>query len=186
MSDSTISSEGGPRFGIKWMTITHAALLELLGAVRWHKDGSDISGELGFLHRSECPVTSWIILAPQLSEQGTRVWRIGPDLVLTCISRSRPSPSRFNVFSVPAHLEFARWLVGASTTSFESQGLKPVKATGILLLYPTLERIGKKILLGSPVMGFGLQLPDSPSASRVAFRVRNRAKPDEVVVPLKK
>ena len=78
---------------------------------------------------------------------------------------------RFGVFSSPEHLAYAKWLVGGHEAAFVSP-LRPKRETGVLLFYPTRERSsGRDASALEPVMGFGIVLPASKGAERIAFSV---------------
>jgi|CXWL01.1.fsa_nt_gi hypothetical protein len=170
---------------VRWATASHDEVLGFLTGIAWHGGAKQLAGEIGFLGREECPVRDWIILAPQVHDSKAGTWEIWKGLRLACISRTRPATdTRFGVFSDPSHLEYARWIVGSSSIKFGgSDGISPSKSRGVLLLYPTREKKGAAVEKGLPVMGFALQLPNSPSARRAAFTVQRKSTPDAIVVP---
>jgi hypothetical protein len=148
-------------------------MIRLLKKIVWDKAGSGIGAEIEYLTREPRPVDSWIIVAPQVGEVGKAgTWHAG-NHEFNCISRTRYE-SRFNVFSTPTHVQFAKWLVGNKEVEFDSPSLKPKVRRGILLFYPTMERNGGKDISDVlPVMGFSLALPAaSANNGRIAFRAK--------------
>lgn len=185
---AVVKSSGSPgrQFGIKWCKAPHKDVLRLLNNFSWEKTGSEIKAEIKYLGENECPVDSWIVLAPQVREKiDVDPWSVG-DEVFRCVERTR-LPNRFNAFSSPEHRNFAKWLVGGTAEKFDSPKLKQNTRTGVLLLYPTQEmkdtKKAKKAKPGLPVMGFALVLPaDSSQLKRVVFTLRKKSDPNAVVV----
>jgi hypothetical protein len=99
------------------------------------------------------------------------VWRIGKQ-EFNCITRTR-FETRFNVFSVPEHVRFAKWLVGDEGAKFTCPGLRPTDNRGVLLFYPTIEKdVHRESAKSDPVMGFALVLPVRSGTARIAFGVK--------------
>ena len=116
----------------------------------------------------------WALVMPQIGDDPEAgIWQVGKDK-FNCIRRSRFA-TRFNVFSDPAHVRFAKWLVDGTDDVFHSPQLKPKSRMGVMLLYPTKEKGLKKKEMSSilPVMGFGLVLPATgKNIGRRAFKVK--------------
>lgn len=166
--------DSGSGFEVKWCGASQDEVLGILEHVSWTKAGSSIDAEIEYLKRHPRPVDSWLVMAPQVGDRAEGgVWRVGNE-EFRCISRTR-TDTRFNVFSTPDHLRFAKWLVGDDETDFQTKELKRKKRVGVLLLYPTREKNSddNKIAASIPVMGFGLMLPAGAAQSRrIAFRTK--------------
>jgi hypothetical protein len=168
-------------FALKWCEVANREIIDLLAKFAWDKGGSGIDAELAYLSRNPQPVDAWIVLAPQLGSDasGGHV-RIGSN-EFSCIVRAR-FETRFNVFTVPEHVAFAKWFVGEEK-DVRCSDLKPRKRTGVLLVYPTKIKIApNKAKSGTPAMGFALVLPETAEHQRIAFRVRSGSNPNAVVV----
>jgi hypothetical protein len=165
-------SPAGPSLKFKWTNASQDAIIDVLKQVAWDKAGSPIGAEIEYLTRDPRPVDFWCIIAPQIGERGEAgAWRVG-DQKLNCISRAR-FESRFNVFSTPNDVRFAKWLIGDRTVTFSCRELQPDTRRGILLFYPTFEKdsneeLGKTL----PAMGFSLALPSTGNNDRVSFRTK--------------
>lgn len=158
-------------FDIKWSEVGNSEIVSLLKGVTWEgksEKANPISAEIAYLSRAVCPIEGWLFVAPQVNGEADP-WEVG-DLALNCVARSRIEASpRIGVFSSPEHVRFAKWLVGEQGATFDS-ALKPRKKTGVLLFYPTRERLEKGTRTGAPVMGFAIVLPrDDRSDMRIAF-----------------
>ncbi|WP_050418969.1 Z1 domain-containing protein [Bradyrhizobium tropiciagri] len=173
-SDVKGQGKNADRISIKWSTASHKDVLSVLKKVSWDAAGSGIKAEIQYLSGNECPVDSWVLVMPQVGDDPQAgVWHAGKD-EFNCIFRTRFA-TRFNVFSTPTHVKFAKWLVGGNDIDFDSPQLNPKSRTGVMLLYPTkeIEFTGKKASSVLPVMGFGLALPATASnVGRKAFKVK--------------
>lgn len=161
------------KLDVKWSEISNDYLVSLLKSLQWDKPGCRINAEIGFLEKKGCPINSWIVLAPQVGKgSAAEEWEVG-DEKFRCVARTR-GETRFGVFSSPGHVDFAKWLVGEKSDKFDSSELKQAKNRGVLLFYPTREKIDEgKVKKGTPVMGFALVLPDSElGPQRVAFQAK--------------
>jgi hypothetical protein len=162
------------KFKIKWRAAPHEDVLRVLKSVCWDAGGSGIGAEIEYLGGKDRPVDSWALVMPQIGDDpDAGVWTVGKSK-FTCIRRSRVT-TRFKVFSTPAHVRFAKWLVGSTDDNFDSPQLRPRNRMGVMLLYPTKERnLSKKELKSFlPVMGFGLVLPATgKNIGRKGFRVK--------------
>jgi hypothetical protein len=158
----------------KWCEASHKDVLRILDRVSWDAAGSGIKAEINYLSGEGGPVSSWVILMPQIGDDPeVGVWRVGKN-EYQCVRRTRYA-TRFSAFSTPEHRRLARWLVGGKDSNFESQRLKPRSQTGVMLLYPTKERdLGKGEMSSIlPVMGFALVLPPKGiNLGRQAFKVK--------------
>ena len=168
--DVSATGTRAAKFQVKWAQVAHKEMVSLLESVAWDKEGNPIQAQIEFLSRKIAPIESWLLVAPQVEESHAGSWTVGKES-LSCIARTRTG-SRFGVFSSPEHLNFAKWLVGGSQEQFVS-ALKPRDKTGVLLFYPTRERVSeKKVIGGIPVMGFGIALPRSDGLQkRIAYSV---------------
>jgi hypothetical protein len=167
-----VSGSRSTGFPVKWASASHAAMLSLLSKVAWEKDGKPIEAQIEFLRQKVVPVDSWLFLAPQIAEGKAQPWTVG-DNEFACIARKRfELAGRFGVYSSPEHLNFAKWLVGGTEMEFLST-LKPRERTGILLFYPTREKLPEgQVSGGNPVMGFGIVLPRlDATGQRIAYSV---------------
>ena len=167
-----INNEIG-RIRIKWCSASHKDVLHLLKEIYWD-GGSGINAEIEYLSGNDGPVDSWVLVIPQIGDDSEAgVWRVGEEQ-FNCILRQR-FERRFNVFSTPSHVRFAKWVVGGKEDNFNSPQLKPGSRRGVMLLYPTKEKNLKKMemALTVPVMGFGLALPATGNnVGRRAFKVK--------------
>jgi hypothetical protein len=181
----TLDNSEKKGFEVYWCEASNREILELLGSVAWDKGGSSIDAELAYLRRSPQPVDTWLVAAPQLGsdESGGRI-SFGAHK-FSCILRTR-FDTRFNVFTVPEHVAFARWLVGEEK-DVRCSDMKPRKRTGVLLVYPTKIKLARnKAKSGPPAMGFAMVLPETGEHQRIAFRVRSNSNPGAVVVERRK
>jgi len=171
------------KFDIYWCEVPHKEMLDTLNRVVWVKDGNSIAAEIAFLEKKDCPVDSWLVVAPQVGrDTGGGSWEVGAHN-FRCILRSR-FDTRFGVFSSSVHVTFAKWIVGQENSGIYSSTLKPRKHTGVLLLYPTKELIDpKRAKSGLPTMGFSLTLPvQSSNLQRVAFKVKRSSDSNAIII----
>lgn len=177
----------GPGLGrglkVRWLEREHREMVKILKGIDWTGGASSIDAELAFLERPECQVTKWVILLPQLGGAASATWPISSGEMLTVSKRSRPSKSRFGVFSDPTHVGFAKYLVGErDKRDYRCTDLKPTPTRGVLLVYPTIDSEESAKAAANPVIGFAIHLPTFKHSGRAAFVVRVPSREDDVVV----
>ncbi len=162
-------------FDVRWVEVKNSEVVSTLNQVEWEDRERELEAETAFLGSKECPVDSWLVVAPQIASLD-RPWMCG-DLSFSCVTRTRHA-TRFGVFSTPDHVDLAKWLVGDKEIKVTAKDLSPARRIGVLLLYPTRVRSGEPEGL-EPVMGFALCLPRTKQSGRLIYRVK---RPGEAVI----
>ena len=171
---------------------TPVAVLDLLDRLKWVKDVDGYADERRFLHGAgelDPGIDRWLVIAPQQSVK-VAMWRCGPGFKIVTRRRRADSKGnmRYGVFSERRH----RLVAEAIAKAKAHKGLTPdttrlvADRTAVMLLYPTVETSpsGANVADGDVTIGFGLHFPPNDIKRLLVFSVRNKSRPEDVVVPV--
>lgn len=191
---SDASEEGAVNLWYGWVASADPDVVRrLLDGLAWVKHYEGYADERRFLHGAgelDPCVDRWVIIAPQQADK-VPAWKCGA-LSFKTVSRPKRQDakgnSRFSVFSERRH----RLVAEAITKAKQHSGLTVATQslvcdrTAVMLVYPTVEKgeKAKQVVSDSQVtIGFGLHFPPNDIRRLLVFGVKNRERPDDVVVP---
>lgn len=199
-----LTDPDSPEDNIRWPALVAEAsprdVLALLNRLAWTGELNGYVDERRFMDSTgdlDPGIARFLIIAPQ-QQMDVPVWNGGCNFKV--VGRKKYSDtknnSRFSVFSERRHRLVAEAISRVGEREFI--GLTPETSklsgphTAVLLFYPTIEkdlirgptgrRRADQLEDGQVTMGFGLQFPENSVRRLVVFGVRNRNKPEDVVV----
>ena len=164
-----------------------AKVIAFLDGYRWLPDfPSTLARVLEFLNgKGGNPnIDSWLLLAPQPKTPKGDPWVVASSSFAIRTRNRVGTGLRYAAYSEPSHRAAAERLANLNEGSLgHAADQKRNKRQGIVLFYPVLSS-EERAEHATPTMAFALLFPANSIPNKVTYKVRNKNRPDDIVVPV--
>jgi hypothetical protein len=166
-------------------TQTNGALVDFLENFKWESGAASRDWTLvtEFVRgkHGDPQIDSWLVMAPQMKSEPHGALEIGKHKLR--IKQRGRTGNRFLVFTEPEHRRVAKWVAGHAPETPKDTSTANLAAPrrAVILLYPVIPT-KEPFSTAVPAIGFALYFPKNSIRRQVLFSVRNKSRPNDIVV----